>query len=173
MKQPLTSAYTRFEDLKKSSTFLELLLNNISSCILMLDKEMKLQAFNEPLKTIFRNKSEQQLLYQRCGEVIGCAYSVEEKKDCGKTNYCNQCILRLSAMNAYATHKSTYNQKIIREFYSSNNTKETKCLKFSVKPIYFEDNYYLIMIIDDVSKVVGSKAAIEAQQEYIKQLKPN
>ncbi len=173
MKQKFTSAYTRFEDLKLSSPFLELLLNNISSCILMLDKEMKLQAFNDPLKTIFTNNSSKQVMYKRYGEVIGCAFLVEEVKDCGKTEHCNYCILRLSALQAYASHKSIYNQKLFRDFYTSNNTKETKCLKFSVKPIYYENDYYLILIIDDVSKIAETKSAIEVQQKYIKQLTHN
>ncbi len=59
---------------------------------------MELQAFNDSLKTIFLNKKDEDVLYKKCGEAIGCAYQVEEATQCGKTSNCCKCDLRLSAL---------------------------------------------------------------------------
>jgi len=139
----------------------------------MLNKDMKLQAFNNSLKTLFLNSSERRILYQRCGEVLGCAYSIEEKADCGKTSHCNECILRQTALKAYANHKSYYNERLIREFYTIDDKKEIKNLRFSVKPIYYEDCYYLFLIIDDISNVVEDSSLQKLQQSYLKSLPTN
>jgi len=40
---------------------------------------MELQAFNEPMMSIFSNKSDEDLLYRKCGEAIGCTYQIEEE----------------------------------------------------------------------------------------------
>lgn len=173
MSQLLTSAYTRFSDLHGSSQFLDFILNNISSCVLMLNKEMKLQAFNNPLKTLFLHNSDRKILYQRCGEVLGCAYSVEENADCGKTSHCHECNLRETALKAYANHSSYQNMQLIREFYTTEGKKEIKNLRFSVKPIYYEDCYYLLLIIDDITNVVEDNSLQKLQQNYLKRLPTN
>lgn len=153
MNENLTSAYTRFVDLKSSSQFLDFLLNNISSCVLMLNKEMKLQAFNDPFKTLFENSNSGKVLYERCGEVIGCAFTVDEEKNCGETSHCDQCILRLTALKAFSSHKNIYNQILEREFYLTKGKKERRKFRFSAKPLYHETNYYLIVILDDITFV--------------------
>ena len=74
MSTDLTLTNVSFGFLKGSGDFLNIILNNINSCILLLDKDLKLKAFNDSLKTVFSNKKDEDLLYRRCGEAIGCAY---------------------------------------------------------------------------------------------------
>ena len=71
MKTDITHTNERFSELSESSEFLNLILNNISSCIMLLDKDLKLRAYNDPLLSIFSNKKNENLLYRKCGEVIG------------------------------------------------------------------------------------------------------
>jgi len=115
---------------------------------------MQLQAFNEPLRTIFVDKEEEYLLYKLCGEVIGCAFQVESQQQCGDTKHCNECTLRVSAIEAYASGKPKLRQEIVREFYKADGSKEEKHLVFSVKPIYFRTEYYLIVLIEDVTWLI-------------------
>ncbi len=80
MSAHYSSENISFDFLKESGEFMDLVLNNITSCVLLLDKKMQLQAFNNALKTIFSNKPNEDLLYVKCGNAIGCAYTVEEQK---------------------------------------------------------------------------------------------
>jgi len=148
MKDNRTSAYTYFEELEKSSDFLNFVLNNITCAVLLLNKDMELQAFNEPLKSMFMNKKDEHLLYERCGEAIGCAHQIEEKKECGKTSKCCTCGMRIDSLESYATKKTIYRKSLIRSFYKVDGTKEKKHLIYSVKPLYFKGDYYLIVLVE-------------------------
>ena len=152
MKRDLSINNVSFDYLSGSSEFLNLIIHNISSCVLLLDNQMMLKAYNEPLKSIFTNKKHEDIIYHKCGNVIGCAYAVDEEAECGSTSQCNSCLLRESSLLSYSTGKPVYRQTFSREFYTSNKTKELKHLQFSTRIFNFEQERYIIMIIDDISK---------------------
>lgn len=151
MGKILSSNNISFDILQDNKDFLNFLLSDITCCILLLDKDMKLHAFNDPLKNIFSNKPNEYLLYKRCGEAIGCAFTVEEMKDCGKTSKCNTCELRELALLAYFNRKNIYKGKLAREFYKTDSTKELKYLQFSTRAFYYNNEYYLVLIISDIT----------------------
>jgi hypothetical protein len=173
MSSQFASTNVTFDYLKDSADFLNIVLNNICSCVLLLNKEMELQAFNDAMKTIFSNKEDEHLLYIRCGEAIGCAYTVEEAKDCGKTSQCKYCELRESALFSYIDKKPVYKQKISREFYKSNSQKVMKHLEFSTRPFLFDNEYYVIMIIEDITENVNLSKLLEYQNDKISELTLN
>lgn len=160
-----------FNYLKHSNEFLNLLVNNITSCVLLLDQNMELQAFNDAMKTIFSNKPNEHLLYKKCGEAIGCAYVIDEEKECGKTSQCKFCELRASALISYTEKKPIYKQQISREYYTSISNKELKHLQFSTRPFYYQKEYYIVVIIDNITKLVNQETLIENQRKEIEQLK--
>jgi nitrogen fixation/metabolism regulation signal transduction histidine kinase len=154
MKSDLALTNESFCFLKGSSEFLNTVLNNISCCVLLLDKEMKLRAFNDSLKTIFSNKKDEDLLYMRCGEAIGCAYQIDEQKNCGETSRCNNCELRISAITSYANNEVICKDHISRPFFDNNYQKVDKHLQFSTRLFKLNDEKYIIMIIDDITAFI-------------------
>lgn len=152
MKSELTLTNESFSFLNSSNDFLNMILNNINSCILLLDKEVKLRAFNDSLKTIFSNKKDEDLLYMKCGEAIGCAYQIEEQKNCGETSKCCNCELRISALTSYMNNEIIFKNHITKPFFTNNNQKIDKHLQFSTRLFNFKREKYIIMIIDDISK---------------------
>ncbi len=150
----LASTNVTFEFLYNSKDFMNIILNKVPCCVILLNKDMELQAFNDPIKSLFMDKEDEHLLYVRCGEAIGCAYTIEEMKDCGKTSKCEFCELRIKAVEAYVERKPIYKNKISREFYNVKGEKKMKHLKFSVLPFYFQNDYYIILIIEDISCLI-------------------
>ena len=173
MNNEIALTNTSFNFLRGSSSFLGLILENISSCILMLNNKMELQAFNNSLKTIFSNKENEDVLYHRCGEVIGCAHSVEEEKECGNTTHCQFCDLRLSALLSYTNNETIYKDKISRYFYTSSSQKVMKHLQFSTRSFQFENDKYIIMIIEDITKSENQIEKIKEQYMRIQSLEAN
>jgi hypothetical protein len=143
-----------FDYLSTSPGFLNLIIHNISSCILLLNKDMMLKAYNEPLKTMFSDKPDDKIMYQKCGNVIGCAYAVDEEKECGNTSHCKFCTLRLSALTTYNEGIVVSKEKISREFYTTDMKKEMKHLQFSTRSFNFEQERYILLIIDDITPLV-------------------
>ena len=173
MSSEFTSSGISFESLGNSGEFMKMLMENICSCVLILNDKMELQAFNNAMKTIFANKPDEDLYYKRCGEAIGCAHTVKEMKECGKTSKCKYCELRESAMISYLEKKPIYRKKMDREFFINDKKKEMKHLQFSTRPIYFKNEYYILLIIEDISRVVEQNHLIKLQQEQIKKLSMN
>jgi hypothetical protein len=155
MRSDLTMTNESFSFLRKSSDFLNVVLNNINSCVLLLDRRVRLKAFNDSLKTIFSNKQNENLLYVRCGEAIGCAYQIEEQKDCGKTSQCCNCELRISALTSYMNDEIIYKDHIIKPFFTKDNIKVNKHLQFSTRLFHLKKEKYIIMVIEDISKWFG------------------
>jgi len=151
MNNDVSMTNVSFNYLSHSDKFLNLIIHNISSCVLLLDKEMMLCAYNEPLKTIFSSKPHEEIMYHKCGNVIGCAFAVEEEAECGTTSQCKSCSLRESALKSYINGETIYNEKIYREFYTTDFKKELKHLQFSTRAFNFEDENYILLIINDIT----------------------
>jgi len=154
MNSKISMTNVSFDYLSKSADFFNLIIHNISSCVLLLNKDMMLQAYNEPLKSMFSDKPDEKIIYQKCGDVLGCAYAVEEEKECGKTSQCKFCSLRLSALETYTDGKVISKQMVAREFYTTNLTKELKFLQFSTRVFNFDHERYILLIINDQSQLV-------------------
>ncbi|WP_372754217.1 hypothetical protein [Labilibaculum sp.] len=160
MSTELTHTNERFSVLSKSSEFLNLILNNITSCVMLLDKDLKLRAYNDPFLSIFSNKKDENLLYRRCGEVIGCAYQIEEEKLCGNTSMCHSCELRIAALQSYAANKAIFKEKITKPFFNFEGKKEIKHLQFSTRLFTFKKEKYIILILEDITELVTAKEKI-------------
>lgn len=170
MASELSASGASFNILSGSHDFLNQIIDNISSCVLLLNNKMELQAYNDALKTIFSNKKDEDLLYQRCGEAIGCAYSVDEMKRCGETSQCRYCTLREKAMFSYLEKKPVYKEKIERDFFNIKGKKVLKHLQFSTKYFRYKDEPYIIMILDDITTLETQNNLIQFQEEKIKEL---
>lgn len=152
MLTDITSTNVTFGFLKNSGDFTNMILNNINSCVLLLDKDMRLRAFNDAMRTIFSNKQGEDLLYMRCGEAIGCAYQVEEQKDCGTTSRCLQCDLRLAGLKSYLNNEIIYKEHIVRPFFNQYQRKVEKHLQFSTRLFVYRREKYIVMIVEDITK---------------------
>ncbi|MBU1012693.1 MAG: hypothetical protein KKG99_06795 [Bacteroidetes bacterium] len=157
MKSDRSMNNESFNFLRGSSEFLDIILNNINSCVLLLNKDLRLQAFNDSLKTIFSNKKDEDLLYVKCGEAIGCAYQIEEQKECGETSRCKTCDLRIAALTSYTNNEVIYKNQISRPFFDYNNIKIEKQLQFSTRLFLFNKEKYIIMLIEDITKHFEAK----------------
>ena len=147
----LANTNISFDFLKNSSDFLSLTLNNINSCVLLLDQHMRIHAFNDAVNTIFPLNSKEEIKMIRCGEAIGCAHQVEEMKECGQTSQCHTCDLRLSTLESYIYHKTIYKEHIVRPFFTEQGKKVNKHLQFSTRFFQFQYEKYIILIIEDIT----------------------
>ncbi len=167
MDHSVSSENTSFAFLRSSPGFMQKALNNINSCVMLFDNKMYLQAFNDAMKTIFSNYENEHLLYKKCGNAIGCAYAVEEKKVCGNTSNCEGCSLRKDALMSYSQKKAIYKQRLDRYFYKTDQTRVLKHLQYSTRHFYFENDQYIIVIIEDITRLVQQQSLISLLQKRL------
>jgi len=167
----ISSENTSFSYLRSSPDFLNKVLNSISSCVLLLDKEMRLQAFNDAFRTIFSSSARDHLLYQKCGNAIGCATAVENSAECGTMDDCCNCQLRKSAIMTYSEGVEYYKNRIQREFFQKNGKKVLKYLQFSTRRISFNQDTYVMLILDDLTDLILKEEFIREQKQMIQKLR--
>lgn len=161
MQTDLTHTNERFSVLSEDSEFLNLILNNISSCIMLLDKDLKLRAYNNPMLSIFSNKRDENLMYRKCGDVIGCAYQIEEQKLCGTTSMCRTCELRLAALHSYVNNEAIFREHITKPFFDYDGKKEDKDLQFSTRLFTYKKENYIITILEDITPLMTMKKKMD------------
>ena len=167
----ISSENTSFNYLRGSPDFLNKVLNSISSAVLLLDKDMRLQAFNDALRTMFSSAPEEYLLYQKCGNAIGCANPIEQQQECGEADQCCNCELRKAAILTYCEGVEFYKNRLQREFLRRDGTKVRKYLQFSTRRVRFNQDPYVLLIIEDLTDLILKEDLIREQQHLIEQLR--
>jgi len=150
MRRTIAATNVTFNFLKGSSEFLNLVLDNINSCVLLLNNKMELVAFNDAINTLFPKTKKSDIRFVRCGEAIGCAFQIEEQKDCGNTSRCKDCELRVSAISSYVENTVTHFKQIERPFYNDKNEKINIKLQYSTRLFKFEGEKYVMMVIESL-----------------------
>jgi signal transduction histidine kinase len=157
-----------FRDLRESNDFLNVLINNITSAIFLVDRDVKIRNFNDPFQALFQ-KDEDKILGERCGNVIGCAFTVDQSKDCEETKNCNECELRRSILKSFLEKVPTYRGKIVRDFYIQGE-KISKYFQFSTKYIQWGHETMVLIIVDDITALETQKLILEQQNMELEDL---
>jgi len=157
-----------FGDLRESNDFLNALIDNITSAIFIVDGDVKIRNFNDPFQALFQ-KDEDKILGERCGNVIGCAFTVDQSKDCGETKNCNECELRRSILRSFFEKVPTYREKIVRDFYIQGE-KISKYFQFSTKYIQWGQETMVLIIVDDITALETQKLILEQQNRELEDL---
>ncbi|MGB6128071.1 MAG: diguanylate cyclase [Psychrilyobacter sp.] len=147
------------EKIKKSENFIEVLMDNLQTNIMVVNKDIKIESVNAFLKNMLY-KDLKEVEGVKYGNAIGCYHAVEERKNCGETSFCNSCNLR-KTITSTLIKKSNYSEKVLsREFYI-NDIKTKKYFLYSCKHIRFYNADMALLIMNDVTKLEESRRNME------------
>ena len=159
--------WTELQNLKESNEFLNLLLNNMNSAVLIADENLKIHQFNDSFLDLF-DKATESALEASFGETVGCVNAIIENKSCGETSHCSQCILRSSLIHNLIDRAPVDNQPLNRIFYINGQPVE-KHFQFSTRPINFQGRKMFLIIIYDVTEIELQKIELQRKQQLIDQ----
>ena len=158
---------TELQDLKESNEFLNLLLDNINSAVLIADENLQIQQFNDSFLSLFDSAAEF-VLEASFGETAGCVNAIMENKSCGQTSHCAQCILRRSLIQTLTDRVPVDNQLLNRVFYINGEPVE-KHLQFSTRTIMYQGQKMFLIIIYDVTNIEMQKIELQNKQKQLDQ----
>jgi len=159
--------WTELQNLKESNEFLNLLLDNINSAVLIADENLQVHQFNNSFLNLFDSAAEA-IAETKFGEAIGCVNAIIENKTCGATSQCSHCILRSSLIYNLIDRAPVDNQPLNRVFYIKGNPVE-KHFQFSTRPITFQGRKMFLIIIYDVTDIELQKIELQRKQTLIDQ----
>jgi len=156
---------TELQNLKESNEFLNLLLDNINSAVLIADENLQIHQFNHSFLSLFDTAAEC-TLESAFGEASGCVNAVLENKPCGETSHCADCILRRSLIHNLIENAPVNKQSLNRVFYI-NGQPERKHFQFSTRSINFQGRKMFLVIIYDVTDIERQKIELQKKQKLI------
>ena len=156
---------TCLDELKESTEFLNLLLSNINSAVLIVDENMEIHQFNDFFVELF-DKSLDTFVEKSFGPATGCINAVLESLPCGETSHCKSCVLRHSLIKTMVEKVPVDNKTLDRIFYVDGEEKE-KHLEFSTRPVYYQDKRLVLIVIHDISDIEQKKRELELKQQKL------
>ncbi len=157
--------WTELKNLKESNEFLNLLLDNINSAVLIADENLRIHQFNYSFLDLF-DKATESVLDESFGETVGCVNAIIENKSCGATSQCSNCILRKSLIYNLIDRAPVDKQPLNRIFYINGQPVE-KHFQFSTRPITFQGRKMFLIIIYDVTDIELQKIELQKKQKRI------
>lgn len=156
---------TYFSDLRESNDFLNLLLDNMNSAVLIADENLQIRHINDTFLQLFA-KSRESVLVNRFGKATGCAFSVQENKPCGETSHCETCVLRRAALKTLTHQVPVDKQRMERVFYL-DGIPVTKYLDITTRHISFQGRKMILVILYDVTELETQKLDLQQKQRQI------
>ncbi|MBI9077877.1 MAG: serine/threonine-protein phosphatase [Desulfatibacillum sp.] len=152
-------------DLRESREFLNLLLNNINTAVLVVNEGLRIQQVNGFFKSLFSisDMEDPDLTF---GQVSGCTFSVEEQKGCGKTTKCAQCALRKNLVSALLSQVPADKVSLSRTFYIEGSPQE-KHLEFTTRYVRFNDRPMVLVLIYDVTELTVQRIRLTEEREQV------
>lgn len=152
-------------DLKDSNEFLNLLLDNMDTAVLIADENLKIHEFNDSFLSLF-DRSYNSVVDITFGPASGLVNAVKENKTCGETSACGHCVLRQSLLQTLLEDVPTYRKRLERVFYIDGVPMQ-KYLEFTARPISFQSQKMILVIIYDITEIVQSKIELQHKQAQI------
>ena len=156
------------KDLSESGDFLNILFDNISSTIFIVAADLKVQNSNKAFNDLFQ-RSEEQILGKLCGNALGCMYTENGKKQCGTSEHCHECGLRISLLSNFLD-KTPMNKGILDREFSINLKNERKYLNYTTKLISFDHIEMALIIIDDNTELHEQRLILEQKNAKLEEL---
>ena len=153
------------DDLHESNDFLNLLLDNISSAVLIADEKGRIHRFNRSFLDLF-DSPQRDPTETRFGEAMRCRYREDESRPCGETTHCENCILRQTLIETLTKDVPVDRAPLTREFYREGRA-ETRHLELSTRGLSFKGREMVLVIIHDVTDEVTQREELERKNRQI------
>ncbi len=156
---------SELQNLKESSEFLSLLLDNIDAAVLVVDEKLQIHQVNRSFLDLF-DRAADQLTQASFGQISGCVNAVREQQTCGSTSQCQFCLLKHSLLETLTVPTSVNRQRLERTFFIDGRAVR-KHLEFSARPIKFQGRQMILVIIYDITAREQQKRELETKQATI------
>jgi PAS domain-containing protein len=138
--------------LSEKESFLRNMLDAFPSSVFVVNNNLKIIDFNKASESM-AGKTGESILKRLCGEVLGCVYQRGLKDGCGTTESCAECAVRHSVMEAWEGNK-VVRQKELMLLERGGVTLKSHLL-ITASPFPYEDQLLVLLIIEDVTKIMG------------------
>nr|HID60009.1 PAS domain-containing protein [Desulfobacterales bacterium] len=150
-------------ELLNKDGFLKTLFESIPCGVLVVDRETRVHAVNNLVEQTF-GVSRVEIVNRRGGEVLKCVHAFENIKGCGFTEDCQDCRIRLTAMDAIAG-KQIHRNKAKFQLLVDGKVRDLVLL-ISAAPIEYEAEKLAIIILEDITELNNLRWRLRTEQTF-------
>ena len=122
----------------------------LPSMIFVVDQDVRIQEYNAAAEELMRSGRDT-ILQHRAGEILHCINSEEDKRGCGKTTKCSDCIIRNSVLRALRG-KRVVRRRTHMEVIQDDRKVEIYAL-VTVSPFSFRGAPHALLVIENISDI--------------------
>ena len=155
-------------DSQMAASFLRTILDANPSVVLIVDKDVRIMAFNLAAEKLIGNNTIG-TLKNRTGGVIHCLNATKTPNGCGHSQECSSCIIRTSVSQAMAG-QTTYRVRT-RMTLASHGTNQNYFFLITASPFEYEGELLVHLVLEDITEFMEMRALIPicAQCKKIRQ----
>ena len=156
----------KIDEIVQTSEFLNTVLESSHSSVFLITEHRKIKALNTSGEALL-NKNQQHIINTVFGNALDCMNTEGNKIQCGYSSHCKDCSL-LNTVNYVAQNR----KEVIRDTFDKkdivkNNEIIEKYFMYSAKPLRYEDEDMILLIIDDITELEKQKQALKERNNQI------
>jgi PAS domain-containing protein len=137
-------------DEREKTDMLKTVFDALPSLLFVVDQDVRIQEYNAAALDFLKAESKA-VIKQRAGEVFHCVHSREVPDGCGRSPFCENCIIRNSVMEAFQGNRVVRRRTRI-ELIREGNMLEIYAL-ITTSPFSFQDRSLVLLVIEDISEI--------------------
>lgn len=134
------------------------LADALPSPLLVLDQEVRLQAFNRAAEPLLSGPLTL-VLNRRCGSAIGCVNHALASNGCGTSEVCADCPLRHAVTQALGGEPVRRERTLVQR-RSDNGSPQDIHLLLTAAPLEHQGRRLVLVILEDISELTALKSII-------------
>jgi len=153
------------KELEDYNRFLNLLLDNINSAVLLADKHLNIYRANRSFLSQFGDP-EKTIAGGPFGKATGCIHSVEERVACGETSWCEDCAIRGAVSRTLFRKEATDRLRVQKAFHIQGHTR-MKIFEITTRPLTFQGRPMALAIFYDITDIEMQRVELEQKNARI------
>ena len=148
-----------WNEINENNGFLNILLDNINSAILVVDKDSKIRNINRTCEQLM-GKGFDDIFGETLGDAISCLTLKDNGKRCGESTECERCRIRQAVELTFKESNGLVRQQMEKEVFLGE-IRIVKYLLLSTKYLRYRDEGLVLVIIEDVTELEMQKRKLE------------
>ena len=140
-----------------SNLYLRKALDAMPAAVFIVDQEVIILDANQAAKTLFCHSGDL-LQRQLCGNVINCIHPQQEKKCCGDTKFCPDCVIRQTVHAA--RHGTPVKRRTACMILQQGDRIRTVWFLVTVTPFTVAEKTLFLLVLEDVTEVAELRRMI-------------
>ncbi len=132
-------------------------LNALPHPVFIVDEDVKIQSLNNASMEML-GKNPKSIIKRRAGEILHCIHAAEAKAGCGRSIFCDDCIVRKMVNQAFKEN-NVCREKTKLELVTEKGIDDVY-FSVVVSPFKYNEKAYVLLILENITELMELREII-------------